>query len=112
VEGSPVYVKATAMALAAIVFAQIGMVFNCRTEKQSIFKVGIFENKQVNFGIVFEILVIVSLVYLPIFQTVFHTTGLGLSDWLLLCIWPPLVLFIEEGRKAWLRKKSTKNHIE
>jgi magnesium-transporting ATPase (P-type) len=104
-EMDPIYIKATAMTLAAIVFSQIGAVFNCRTEKQSVFKVGIFNNKQVNFGIVFEIMLIAALVYLPPLQAIFHTAALGLSDWLLLCVWPPIVLLIEEARKAWLRRK-------
>jgi calcium-translocating P-type ATPase len=101
----PVYIKATAMALAAIVFCQIGAVFNCRTEKQSVFRVGLFKNKQVNLGILIEIVLIVALVYLPPLQSVFHTTALSSLDWLLLCIWPPLILFIEEVRKALLRRK-------
>lgn len=101
----PVYIKATTMALAAIVFSQIGAVFNCRTEKISAFKVGLFSNKQVNVGIIFEIILIVALVYIPPLQSVFHTGALNLSDWLFLCIWPPLVLLIEEARKAWVRRK-------
>jgi magnesium-transporting ATPase (P-type) len=105
-EGDPVYIKATTMALAAIVFAQIGAVFNCRTEKQSIFKVGMFKNRQVNIGILCEIIIILLLVYLPPLQSVFHTTALDWKDWLFLCIWPPVVLFIEEARKLWLRKKN------
>lgn len=104
-EGSDIYVKATAMTLAAIVFSQIGAVFNCRTEKQSAFKVGLFSNKQINFGIIFELCLIVALVYLPPFQTIFHTAALNIQDWLLLCIWPPLILFIEEIRKAVARKR-------
>lgn len=109
-ELDPVYVKATTMALAAIVFSQIGAVFNCRTEKQSAFKVGLLSNKQVNFGIIFEIILIAALVYLPPLQTIFHTAPLDVTDWLLLCIWPPLILFIEEARKAFLRKKSGKDY--
>ena len=105
-EGDPIYMKATAMALAAIVFCQIGAVFNCRTEKQSVWKVGLFKNRQVNIGIVAEILIIVALVYLPPLQAVFHTAPLTISDWLLLCIWPPLIFIIEETRKAWLRRKT------
>lgn len=104
-EGDPVYIKATAMTLAAIVFSQIGAVFNCRTEKQSAFKVGLLSNKQVNIGIIFEVLLIMALVYLPPLQSIFHTASLNVSDWLLLCIWPPLILFVEELRKAWLRRK-------
>ncbi|WP_349674676.1 cation-transporting P-type ATPase [Lacrimispora sp.] len=102
---NPVYYRATTMALAAIVFSQIGAVFNCRTEKQSAFQVGLFKNKQVNLGILIEIILIFALVYLPPLQSVFHTAPLLLSDWLLLCIWPPLVLLLEEGRKFWLRNK-------
>lgn len=112
-EGDPVYIKATTMALAAIVFTQIGQVFNCRTQKQSVFKVGILSNKQVNIGIIFEILVIFSLVYLPPLQSVFHTSALSLSDWLILCIFPPIVLLVEEGRKALLRGRDMKkDHIK
>jgi len=109
-ELDPVYIKATAMTLAAIVFCQIGAVYNCRTEKQSVFKVGLFKNKQVNLGIVIEIVIILCLVYLPPFQSVFHTTALKLSDWALLCAWPPLILFIEEIRKAIVRRKIDKNN--
>lgn len=105
-EGNPIYIKATTMALAAIVFAQIGAVFNCRTEKQSIFKVGMFRNRQVNIGILCEIVIILLLVYLPPLQSVFHTSALSWKDWLFLCIWPPMVLFIEEARKLWLRRKN------
>jgi len=106
----PVYIKATAMTLAAIVFCQIGAVYNCRTERQSVFKVGLFKNKQVNLGIIIEIIIIVCLVYLPPFQSVFHTTALNLSDWALLCAWPPLILFIEEIRKAIARRKIDKSN--
>ncbi len=105
----PIYIKATAIALAAIVFSQIGAVFNCRTEKQSTFKVGLFSNRQVNLGIIFEIFLIVALVYLPPLQSIFHTAALDLSDWLLLLVWPPLVLLIEEARKALVRRKDAKN---
>ena len=102
---SSVYIKATTMTLAAIVFSQIGAVFNCRTEKQSVFKVGLFSNKQINFGVIFEILLIAALIYLSPLQAIFHTGAIKLSDWLLLCIWPPIILMIEECRKAWIRKR-------
>lgn len=100
----PVYIRATAMALAAIVFSQIGEVLNCRTERQSVFSVGIFSNRQVNIGIVFEIFLIFLIVFLPPLQSIFHTGPLGLRDILFLCIWPPLVFLLEEGRKALARK--------
>jgi len=108
----PIYIKATTMTLAAIVFSQIGAVFNCRTEKQSVFRVGLFKNKQVNLGIAIEIILIIALVYLAPLQSIFHTTELNISDWLLLCIWPPIILLVEEARKAWLRRSDRKKIIE
>lgn len=105
VEGDPVYFKATAMTLAAIVFSQIGMVFNCRTESQSVFKIGIFKNKQIMLGILFELVIIFLVVYVPPLQSLFHTAPLSLTDWLFLCIWPPIIVLVEEIRKAIVRRK-------
>ena len=42
-----IYRQATTMTLASIVFCQIGMVLNCRTGMQSIFKAGIFSNRRI-----------------------------------------------------------------
>ncbi|MDD4381711.1 MAG: cation-transporting P-type ATPase, partial [Atopobiaceae bacterium] len=97
------YVRATTMCLAAIVFSQIGEVWNCRTVSESVFKVGLFSNKQVNIGIIFEICLIVFITLFPPFQSVFHTSPLELSDYLFLCCLPVVVLALEECRKAIVR---------
>ncbi len=96
----PVYVRATTMALAAIVFAQIGQAWNCRTERASALSVGLFSNSQVNRGIVFEIVLIVAVTLLPPLQQVFHTSPLALEDYAFLVALPPLILAVEEARKA------------
>ena len=105
----PVYVRATTMALAAIVFTQIGEVWNCRTETASVFATGLFSNKQINKGILFEIALIVFITLFPPFQGVFHTSPLLLNDYVFLVLLPPVILLIEECRKAIVRKK---NHID
>ena len=99
----PVYVRATTMCLAAIVFAQIGQVLNCRTETASVFSRGLFSNRHINVGIVFEVCLIVFITLFPPFQAVFHTSPLGAWDYAFLCCLPPLVLAIEEARKALFR---------
>lgn len=105
----PVYIRATTMALAAIVFTQIGEVWNCRTETASVFATGLFSNKQINKGILFEIVLIVFITLFPPFQGVFHTSPLLLSDYVFLVLLPPVILLLEECRKAIVRKK---NHID
>ena len=102
---SPVYLQATTVTLAAIVFCQVGQVFNCRTERVPVLKTGLFGNRQVNLGVLFELFLIAVLVYFPPLQYVFHTSPLTGGDWLLLCAWPPLVLLLEEARKILMNRK-------
>ena len=55
-------------------------------------------------GIVFEICLIVFITLFPPFQSVFHTSPLGVADYAFLCCLPPLVLAVEEARKALFRR--------
>jgi magnesium-transporting ATPase (P-type) len=103
-----VYRQATAMTLAAIVFYQVGAVFNCRTEKQSVFKVGLFSNKRVLFGIAFEILLLSAIIYVPFLQGIFSTAPIGIKDWALLAVIPIPIVLLEEIRKAIARKIKSK----
>lgn len=101
--GNPVYIQATTMALGSIVFCQIGVVLNCRTQVASVFSIGLFSNRRINLGIIVELLLFAAIVYIPFLQGVFQTTALGVMDWLFLCIWPIVIFGIEELRKAILR---------
>lgn len=92
------------MTLAAIVFCQIGVVLNCRTEKQSVFKVGLFSNTTVLFGIVFEILLLSAIIYVQFLQGIFNTAPIGLEDWAFLIILPVPIVLIDELRKLILRR--------
>ena len=98
------YVMATTMTLAAIIFCQIAAAMNCRTENASVFKVGLFTNHLVWFGIGFEIFLLALLSYTPFLQNLFHTGPLALTDWLFLAIIPIPLFLIEEGRK-WLNRR-------
>ena len=76
-----VYLTATTMSLAGIVATQIGNVFACRTERESVFKVGFFKNKLVLLGIVSELAIIATLVYTPFLQRIFGLAPLDLKQW-------------------------------
>lgn len=99
-----VYRMATTMTLAAIVVTQVGIVFNCRTERTSIFKVGLLSNRLVLLGIACEITLLCILIYVPFLHEVFNTAPIGLSQWEFLFIWPIIVVLLDEIRKAILRK--------
>ncbi|ANZ57774.1 haloacid dehalogenase [Fructilactobacillus lindneri] len=106
--GGYVYAAATTMTLAAIVFCQVATVLNCRTETTSLFKIGIFSNHRIMWGIVFEICLLTFLIYVPFVHGLFGTAPINLLDWIyLLCIPVPLIL-IDEARKWFIRKYMNK----
>jgi potassium/sodium efflux P-type ATPase len=101
---SLLYRKGTTMALTGIVMTQIGNVFALRTSHTSIFKVGFLSNKWVLVGILGELIIISSIVYLTPLQQVFHTVSLSLNDWIFLFMFAPILFLAEETRKFFLRR--------
>lgn len=101
-----VYMRATTMVLGAIIFSQIANVLNCRTNKVSIFKKGLFTNHSIWYGIIFEILLFLVLTVTPGLQQLFNTTRLLPVDWLFLfCLPIPLVLIDEIKKWALYHRK-------
>jgi potassium/sodium efflux P-type ATPase len=96
--GTEVYVMATTMTLVTIVFCQIGNVFVCRTERSSSLKRSLKTNSMIPKGIFIEILIILSLVYLPFLQPAFGTAALSLEHWLFPLIFAPIILLADEFR--------------
>ncbi|MBI4304541.1 MAG: cation-transporting P-type ATPase [Chloroflexi bacterium] len=99
-----VYRQATAMTLAAIVVVQIGNIFACRSERMSVVRLGLFSNPLIWLGIVTELILIFIIVYAPPVQHIFSTGPLLAAEWLLLLVWPVLLLFAEELRKLIVRR--------
>jgi magnesium-transporting ATPase (P-type) len=100
------YQRATTMTLAGIVAAQVGNVFACRTDRESVFRAGLFRNPLVFVGIAAEIGILVGLISVPPFPQVFGLAPLGFGEWGLLLLFPPTVLLLEEARKGLIRRAS------
>jgi calcium-translocating P-type ATPase len=94
------YRRATTMTLAGIVAAQIGNVFACRTDRESVFRAGFFGNPFVFVGIAAELGLLLLLIVTPPLAEVFGLAALGVSEWGFLVWIPPAMLLLEEGRKA------------
>lgn len=100
-----IYATATTMTLAGIVATQIGNVFACRTERESVFTVGLFSNKLVLWGIASELAIIALLIYTPFLQRIFGLAPLGIKEWAFLFAFTPVILLAEEGRKWIIRTR-------
>ncbi|MEW5800954.1 MAG: HAD-IC family P-type ATPase [bacterium] len=102
---NPLHLKAVTMIFAGIVVIQIANVFACRSEKYSIFKIGFSTNKLILWGIIFEVIFIAALVYIPPLQRIFNTTALTWNDWGLLAAFMVIIFTLEELRKWTTRRK-------
>jgi Ca2+-transporting ATPase len=96
--------QAVSIALAAVVFTQIGNLFAQRTREVSIVRVGWFTNRLIWMGIASELVIIVGIVYAPFLQDVIGTAALPAVSWLWLVPLIPLLLIADETRKALIRR--------
>ncbi|MBI5887356.1 MAG: cation-transporting P-type ATPase [Deltaproteobacteria bacterium] len=98
-----VYAAATTMSFAGIVASQVGNIFACRTERESVFKI-FFKNRFVVFAIAMELAISLLLLYNPFFQRVFGFAPLTWKDWAFLSAFPAVMLAASEARKLYLRR--------
>ena len=102
----PLYLQATTACLTAIIVTQIANVFACRSLRESIFTIGITNNRLVFLGISVEILLQLFIVYHPVGNAIFSTAPLPAGTWLVLAPFAVLLLAAEETRKYLLRRTS------
>ncbi len=73
--------KARTMAFTTTVMFQLLFAFNCRSEKRSVFRMNPFSNKKLFISVVASIILQLVILYVPLFQEMFHTVPLGVYDW-------------------------------
>jgi magnesium-transporting ATPase (P-type) len=94
-----VYAKGTTIVLAGIMAGQLGNFFSARTNSDSAFRLSPLRNRWLFFGILAQLAILASIVYVPFLQPLFRTAPLSMMDWIILYSLAPLVLLIEEIRK-------------
>ena len=104
----PLYIKATTMCLAAIIICQIANGLQCRSMRNSIFKIGFFTNRYLFIGFATELLLILGFSYLLFFQRFLGTGPLELKHWLFFVPFAILIFVVEEIRKAIKRRLDRK----
>lgn len=99
----PRYREATTACLATIVVMQVVNLFLCRDPRRSAWPFGLKANPLLLWGIAFEIMLILLVVYTPWGNVLFGTAPLELAVWLSMLPMAALMILLEEGRKAWIR---------
>jgi len=68
------------MVFSVLCLSQLGHVLAIRSEKESLFKMGLFSNKLLLFSVIFSIFLQLAIIYCPIFNKLFHTQPLTLKE--------------------------------
>lgn len=98
------YRQATTMTFLGMITGQIGTAFAVRTQRASLWSVGVFSNKFLLAGIAAEIVLAVIFVYTPALQTLLGTEPLPSTDLLVLLPFPFVVWAADELRRYVLRR--------
>jgi magnesium-transporting ATPase (P-type) len=97
------YLAATTMTFAGITACQVGTAFAARTSRAALREIGVFSNRLLLWGILFELVFAAAIIYLPPLQTLFGTHALGVRELAILALYPPLVWGTDELRR-WARR--------
>lgn len=79
--GDKVLKKAQTMVFATFILYEMLNVFNCRSERHSLLRVGIFSNKWLILGVICSLVLMVFAIQIPFTGAFFHTTPLTIHDW-------------------------------
>lgn len=82
------------LALSTLVMSQLIHVFECRSERHSIFEIKYFTNIYLVGAVAISIVMLISILYIPFMQNVFHTVALNLAQWLIVIFFSGTIAFI------------------
>jgi magnesium-transporting ATPase (P-type) len=100
-----IYREATTMTLAGIVACQVANVFACRSESESLFRLGVVSNRPLLFAVAAEIALLAALIGVPFLRGIFDLQPIEPRYWPILITFPFIFLAIEEVRKAVVRRR-------
>ena len=71
------------LALTTLVVSQLLHVFECRSERHSIFEIKIFSNPWLVGSVAISMIMVLSILYIPFLSGVFNTVALNIGQWML-----------------------------
>ncbi|EGT3615541.1 calcium-translocating P-type ATPase, PMCA-type [Clostridium perfringens] len=82
------------IALSTLVMSQLLHVFECRSERHSIFEIKLFTNIYLVGAVLVSVVMLLSIIYIPFFSAIFHTAILGINHWLIVLFFSTIIFFI------------------
>lgn len=76
------YALAQTMAFVTLSASELVRAYTARSERVSLFRLGVFTNRYMQYAVLASIILLLGAVYLPFAQPIFGTVPLGLREWL------------------------------
>ncbi len=100
--------EAQALVFLTLIIIQFFKAYNFRSDKKSIFQIGMFKNKWLNLAICWETLLLCIIIYTPFLQEPFHTFSLSVIDWVIVILVAGSIFPVLEISKAVIRWQERK----
>ena len=95
---------AETMAFVTLTLSELFRVFTVRSERQSIFKIGVFSNCYMQYAVGFSITLLLLVVSVPFLQPIFNTHFMNLTEWIIVVGLALIPAASEEINKWFLRR--------
>ena len=82
------------ISLSTLVMSQLFHVFECRSERHSIFEIKIFSNPYLLGAVSVSVFMLMCILYVPFLHGVFHTVALNLTQWLIVLFFSGIIAII------------------
>ena len=104
-------IEAQCLTFLTLIIIQFFKAYNFRSDRKSIFELGIFKNKWLNLAVVSQILLMFIIIYVPFLQELFRTFSLSIIDWVIVTLLAGSVFPVLEISKAIIRRQERKRSI-
>jgi len=99
IEGASEVVART-VAVNIFVFGEMFYLFTCRSTRESMFKIGVFSNRWLVYGVIGMTLLQIAYTYLPIMNFIFKSAPLGVSEWSIILASSTVIYLVVEYEKS------------
>ncbi len=95
------------VAFGTLVFSELLRAYTARSEHYSVLKIGVFSNKWMQYAVGISLVLMLLVIYLPFFQTIFGTVPLAITDWIVML---PFILAASVAAEIykWFIRRTTK----
>ncbi|MBY0756164.1 calcium-translocating P-type ATPase, PMCA-type [Clostridium sardiniense] len=82
------------IALSTLIMSQLFHVFECRSERHSIFEIKLFTNPYLVGAVTISISMLLAILYVPFLRGIFHTVPLMINHWAIVAFFSGVIAFI------------------